>query len=118
MPYLEERVVGSGKNSMVKSIGSFERDFYSQIVCPSFKKDMFTSGNVVEPRSIWFLPFLLPYGKYMLIFEVLYFCSGTRGQRREFRQLIDSADCPSFVTISIVLAWDTWKAGPEILRNQ
>ena len=79
---------------------------------------MFTSGNVVEPRSIWFLPFLLSYGKYMLIFEVLDFCSGTRDQRHEFRQLIDSADCPSFVTTSVALAWNTWKAGPEILGNQ
>ena len=54
----------------------------------------------------------------MLIFEVLDFCSGTRGQRHESRQLIDSADCPSFVTISVALAWNTWKAGPEILGNQ
>ena len=31
-----ETVVGSGKSSMEKSIGSFEHDVYSQIVCPSF----------------------------------------------------------------------------------
>ena len=84
-------VVGPGKSSIEKSIGSFDHDFYSQIVCPSFQRDTFISRNVVEPwfhidSSISFI--LLVCGKCMLTFKVLDFCTGTNGGPHVFRKLI------------------------------